>query len=78
MMIGKFLQSRWLWVKLVHHLVITKAVHNEHHQLLGLHHQLHLLQLHILGPHRTANKARRPLISTVQNMSLEVLRNAKI
>lgn len=45
-----------LWVKLVHHLVIMKSVCNEHHQILDLHHQLHLLQLHILGAHRAVNK----------------------
>lgn len=45
-----------LWVKLIHHLVIMKSVCNEHHQVLDLHHQLHLLQLHILGTHRAVNK----------------------
>ena len=66
-MTEKCLLNRWLWVKLVHHLVIMKSVRNEHHQVLDLHHQLRLLQLHILGPPRAANKTGHHLISTVQN-----------
>jgi hypothetical protein len=66
-MIDKCLLSRWLWIKLVHHLVIMKSVCNEHHQVLNLHHQLHLLQLHILGTHRPANQTGHRLISKVQN-----------
>jgi len=49
-------KSLLFWVKLVHHLVIMKSVCNEHHQVLDLHHQLHLLQLHILGAHRAVKK----------------------
>jgi hypothetical protein len=65
--IGKCLLSTWLWVELVHHLVLMKSVCNEHHQVLDLHDQLCLLQLHVLGPHRAANTTGHHLNNTVQN-----------